>query len=237
MRRPRAAQGHGRVNGPSRATPPRRRCRVLAGKPSGYARSPVERATSFKGADGITVHRSRQSLRRLTRISALPRCGHAMPSFDVVSKLDEHELTNAIDQANRELTKRFDFKGSNAEFELSDGVVTMKADAEFRLKQMQDILMQRLAARGIDVRCAKFEDPEVNLATARQKVTLRQGIEQALAKKIVKLIKDSGSKVQAQIQGDQLRIVGKKRDELQETIALLRKSDLEMPLQYENFRD
>ncbi len=160
-----------------------------------------------------------------------------MPSFDVVSRLDEHELTNAVDQANRELAKRFDFKGSDAVFELSDTVVTLKADAEFRLKQMQDILMQRLAARGIDIRCAEIADPEVNLASARQKVMLRQGIEQALAKKIVKLIKDSGSKVQAQIQGDQLRIVGKKRDELQATIALLRASDLEMPLQYENFRD
>lgn len=160
-----------------------------------------------------------------------------MPSFDIVSKLDSHELTNAVDQANRELDKRFDFKGSGAAFELSDGVVTLKAEAEFRLKQMQDILFQRLAARGIDVRCADLADPEVNLATARQKVTLKQGIEQALAKKIIKLIKDSGSKVQAQIQGDQLRVIGKKRDELQETIALLRKSDLEMPLQYENFRD
>jgi uncharacterized protein YajQ (UPF0234 family) len=160
-----------------------------------------------------------------------------MPSFDIVSKLDSHELTNAVDQANRELDKRFDFKGSGATFELSDGVVTLKAEAEFRLKQMQDILFQRLAARGIDVRCAELADPEVNLATARQKVTLKQGIEQALAKKIIKLIKDSGSKVQAQIQGDQLRVIGKKRDELQDTIALLRKSDLEMPLQYENFRD
>lgn len=160
-----------------------------------------------------------------------------MPSFDIVSKLDSHELTNAVDQANRELDKRFDFKGSGATFELSDSVVTLKAEAEFRLKQMQDILFQRLAARGIDVRCAELADPEVNLATARQKVTLKQGIEQALAKKIIKLIKDSGSKVQAQIQGDQLRVIGKKRDELQETIALLRQSELEMPLQYENFRD
>lgn len=160
-----------------------------------------------------------------------------MPSFDIVSKLDEHELTNAVDQANRELTKRFDFKGTQAQFELADAVVTLRADAEFRLKQMQDILMQRLAARGIDVRCAEIADPEVNLATARQKVTLKQGIEQALAKKIIKLIKDSGSKVQTQIQGDQLRVIGKKRDELQETIAILRASDLEMPLQYENFRD
>lgn len=160
-----------------------------------------------------------------------------MPSFDIVSKLDEHELTNAVDQANRELAKRFDFKNSKAEFELSESVVTLRADAEFRLKQMQDILMQRLAARGIDIRCAEIADPEVNLATARQTVTLKQGIEQPLAKQIIKLIKDSGSKVQAQIQGDQLRIVGKKRDELQTTIALLRASALDMPLQYENFRD
>ena len=160
-----------------------------------------------------------------------------MPSFDVVSKLDSHELTNAVDQANRELDKRFDFKGSGATFELGDGVVTLKADAEFRLKQMQDILLQRLTARSIDVRCVDIADAEVNLATARQNVTLKQGIEQALAKKIIKLIKDSGSKVQAQIQGDQLRIIGKKRDELQATIALLRASNLDMPLQFENFRD
>lgn len=160
-----------------------------------------------------------------------------MPSFDIVSKLDSHELTNAVDQASRELDKRFDFKGSGASFELSDGVVVLKADAEFRLKQMQDILLQRLSARGIDVRCVDIADAEVNLASARQNVTLRQGIEQALAKKIIKLIKDSGSKVQAQIQGDQLRVIGKKRDELQDTIALLRKSELEMPLQFENFRD
>jgi uncharacterized protein YajQ (UPF0234 family) len=160
-----------------------------------------------------------------------------MPSFDIVSKLDTHELDNAVDQASRELDKRFDFKGSGASFELADRVVTLKADAEFRLKQMQDILLQRLSARGIDVRCADIADPEVNLASARQNVTLKQGIEQPLAKKIIKLIKDSGSKVQAQIQGDQLRVTGKKRDELQAVIALLRKSELEMPLQFENFRD
>ncbi len=160
-----------------------------------------------------------------------------MPSFDIVSKLDAHEVANAVDQAGRELDKRFDFKGSGAAFEHADGVVTLKADAEFRLKQMQDILLQRLAARGIDVRCAKIEEAEVNLASARQKVILRQGIEQALAKKLVKLIKDAGVKVQAQIQGDQLRVTGKKRDDLQATIALLRASDVEMPLQYENFRD
>ena len=160
-----------------------------------------------------------------------------MPSFDIVSRLDIHELANAVDQANRELDKRFDFKGSGATFELSESVVTLKADAEFRLKQMQDVLLQRLSARGIDVRCADIADAEVNLASARQNVTLKQGIEQPLAKKIIKLIKDSGSKVQAQIQGDQLRVTGKKRDELQTAIALLRKSEIEMPLQFENFRD
>lgn len=160
-----------------------------------------------------------------------------MPSFDVVSKLDAHELTNAVDQANRELDKRFDFKGSGASFELGENLVTLKADAEFRLKQMQEILLQRLAARGIDIRCAEIKDPDINLASARQVVVLRQGIDQALAKKLVKLVKESAIKVQAQIQGEQLRIIGKKRDDLQETIAFLRKADVEMPLQFENFRD
>src|SRR5690606_18911631 len=170
------------------------------------------------------------------RMAALPRNPH-MPSFDIVSRLGTHELANAVDQANRELDKRFDFKGSGATFELSESVVTLHADAELRLKPMQDIPLQRLSARGIDVRCADIADAEVNLASARQNVTLKQGIEQPLAKKIIKLIKDSGSKVQAQIQGDQLRVTGKKRDELQTAIALLRKSEIEMPLQFENFRD
>ena len=161
-----------------------------------------------------------------------------MPSFDVVSKLDLHELTNAIDQANRELANRFDFKGSDAVFERSEEtVVTLKAPAEFQLKQMLEILKQRLAARHIDIRCAEIADPEVNLATARQKVTLKQGIEQALAKDMVKRIKDAKLKVEVQIQGDKLRIVGKKRDDLQTAIALLRGAEIKMPLQYENFRD
>ncbi|HEX3122186.1 MAG TPA: YajQ family cyclic di-GMP-binding protein [Rhodanobacteraceae bacterium] len=161
-----------------------------------------------------------------------------MPSFDVVSKLDLHELTNAIDQANRELANRFDFKGSDAIFERSEEtVVTMKAPAEFQLKQMLEILKQRLAARHIDIRCAEIDDAEVNLATARQKVTLKQGIEQALSKDIVKRIKDAKLKVDVQIQGDKLRIVGKKKDDLQTAIALLRGADIKMPLQYENFRD
>ncbi len=160
-----------------------------------------------------------------------------MPSFDIVSKLDAHEVTNAVDQANRELDKRFDFRGANAAFERSEFVVTLRADAEFRLKQMQEILYQRLVARGIDIRCAKADDAEVNLAAARQKITLRQGIEQALAKDIVKRLKESGLKVQAQIQGDQLRVSAKQRDDLQLAIAFLRKSELDMPLQFENFRD
>ena len=160
-----------------------------------------------------------------------------MPSFDIVSKLDLHELTNAVDQANRELVNRFDFKGTGAEFVREETVVTMKAQAEFQLKQMLDILKQRLAARQIDIRCMEVDDPETNLASAKQKVTLKQGIEQPLAKEIVKKIKDAKLKVEAQIQGDKLRVTGKKRDDLQTAIALLRATDLKMPLQYENFRD
>lgn len=161
-----------------------------------------------------------------------------MPSFDVVSKLDLHELTNAVDQANRELANRFDFKGTDAVFERNEEtVVTLKAPAEFQLKQMLEILKQRLASRHIDIRCAEIADPEINLATARQNVTLKQGIEQPLAKDIVKRIKDARLKVDVQIQGDKLRVVGKKKDDLQSAIALLRGADIKMPLQYENFRD
>ena len=161
-----------------------------------------------------------------------------MPSFDVVSKLDLHELTNAIDQANRELTNRFDFKGTDAVFEREgESVVLLKAQAEFQLKQMLDILKQRLAARHIDIGCAEIAEPEINLATARQKITLKQGIDQPLAKDIVKRIKEAKLKVEAQIQGDKLRVNGKKRDDLQAAMALLRNADIKMPLQYENFRD
>ena len=160
-----------------------------------------------------------------------------MPSFDIVSKLDLHELTNAVDQANRELTNRFDFKGTGAVYEREETVVTLKAQAEFQLKQMLDILKQRLASRQIDIRCMEVDDAETNLASAKQKVTLKQGIEQPLAKEIVKKIKDAKLKVEAQIQGDKLRVTGKKRDDLQTAIALLRAADLKMPLQYENFRD
>lgn len=160
-----------------------------------------------------------------------------MPSFDIVSEIDLHELTNAVDQANRELGQRFDFKGSGARYEREESVVTLHAQAEFQLKQMLDILKVRLASRGIDIRCADVAEPETNLASARQKVTLKQGIDAALAKDIVRRVKDAGLKVQVQIQGDKLRATGKKRDDLQATIAFLRGADLPMPLQFDNFRD
>jgi len=161
-----------------------------------------------------------------------------MPSFDIVSRLDLHELTNAVDQAGRELSNRFDFKGAGAAFEREgETVVVLKAQAEFQLKQMLDILKQRLAARHIDIRCAEVADPEVTLGAAKQTVTLRQGIEQALAKDIVRRIKDAKLKVDTQIQGDKLRVSAKKKDDLQTAIALLRAADLAMPLQYENFRN
>ncbi len=160
-----------------------------------------------------------------------------MPSFDVVSEVDTHELTNAVDQAVRELTQRFDFKGSDATFELDDTTVTMSAPAEFQLKQMLEILKLRIAKRGIDIACLEVKDPIVNLATAKQLVLVKQGIDQETGKKISRLLKDSKLKVQAQIQGDKVRVSGKKRDDLQEAIAFLRKTDVEMPLQFNNFRD
>jgi cyclic-di-GMP-binding protein len=160
-----------------------------------------------------------------------------MPSFDVVSELDGHEVANAVDQANREVDTRFDFKGSGARFEVADFVVSLEAQADFQLKQMIDILTQKLSRRGIDVACMKVEDAEIALNKARQKVLLKHGIESDLARKIVKLVKESKLKVQSQIQGDQVRITGKKRDDLQDAIALLKKAELGLPLQFSNFRD
>jgi uncharacterized protein YajQ (UPF0234 family) len=160
-----------------------------------------------------------------------------MPSFDVVSEVDKHELTNAVDQANRELSTRFDFKGTNAKMELEGYVVTQSATTAFQLNQMLDILRGRLAARGIDVRCLDVEDPTVNLGGARQKVTLKQGIEQPVSKKLIAAIKEAKLKVETQITGEKLRITGKKRDDLQTAIALLKKTDVELPLQFDNFRD
>ena len=162
-----------------------------------------------------------------------------MPSFDAVSELDGHELTNAVDQANRELSQRFDFKDTGATYELKEkeSIVSLKAPAEFQLKQMVDILTQRLSKRGIDVRCMEKKDPVTNLAEARQDILLRHGVDQDTGKKLQKLVKDSKLKVQAQIQGDKLRVTGKSRDDLQAAIALLKKAELDRPLQFENFRD
>ena len=160
-----------------------------------------------------------------------------MPSFDVVSEVDTHELTNAVDQATRELTQRFDFKGSDATFELEETTVTMSAKAEFQLKQMLEILKLRISKRGIDVRCLEVKDPDVNLATAKQEVIVRHGIDADTGRTVARLLKDSKIKVQAQIQGDKVRVTGKKRDDLQEAIAFLRKAEVGVPLQFSNFRD
>jgi len=160
-----------------------------------------------------------------------------MPSFDVVSEIDRHELTNAVDQASRELSQRFDFKDTGATFVLEDTTVTMSAPAEFQLKQMLEILKLKLAKRGIDLTCLELKDPIVNLATAKQQVLLRHGIDQDAGRKVLRAIKDSKLKVQAQMQGDKVRVSGKKRDDLQEAIALLRKGGFEVPLQFNNFRD
>ena len=160
-----------------------------------------------------------------------------MPSFDIVSEVDKHELANAIDQAQRELGNRFDFRNVDAKFELEGFVVSARAPSEFQLQQMRDILDARLIARRIDVRCIDAGAVETNVAGARQKLTVKQGIEQKLAKKIVGAIKDAKLKVEAQINGEKLRVSGKKRDDLQLAIALLRKGEFELPLQFENFRD
>lgn len=160
-----------------------------------------------------------------------------MPSFDVVSEIDMHEAANAVDQANREVGTRFDFKGTGAKFEQNENVVTMHGESEFQLEQMRDILFAKLSKRGIDLVCVELGKAEQLGKEARQTVTLRQGIDAELGKKITKLIKDQKMKVQASIMGEKVRVTGKKRDDLQEAIALLRKQELGMPLQYENFRD
>jgi uncharacterized protein YajQ (UPF0234 family) len=160
-----------------------------------------------------------------------------MPSFDVVSTVDSHELKNAVDQARRELEKRYDLRGTNARFELEGYIVKQFAASEYQLDQLLDILRLRLSARGIDPRCLDLGQVESNLAETRRTLTIRQGIEQLAAKKLVAKIKESKLKVEAQINGDKLRVTGKKRDDLQTAIALLKKMDFELPLQFENFRD
>jgi len=161
-----------------------------------------------------------------------------MPSFDIVSDVNQVEVRNAVDQANKEIGNRFDFKGSDARVEYNDKTLTLFADDEFKLKQVTDILMGKLAKRQVDVRSLKFEDPEkVSGNKVKQAVAVRTGVEQELAKKIVRLLKDNKLKVQGSIQGDTVRVSGPKRDDLQTAIALLRKSITDFPLQYQNFRD
>jgi uncharacterized protein YajQ (UPF0234 family) len=160
-----------------------------------------------------------------------------MPSFDIVSELDKHEVTNAVDQANREVQSRYDFKGVAAKFELNGDSVQMEADVDFQLKQMIEVLRAKLISRGIDIKCLEEKDPELSGVKARQELMLKQGLDQPTCKKITKQIKDAKLKVQAQIQGEKVRVTGKKRDDLQQAIALLKDADIEMPLQFNNFRD
>jgi uncharacterized protein YajQ (UPF0234 family) len=160
-----------------------------------------------------------------------------MPSFDVVSEVDMQEVRNAVDQANRELTNRFDFKNTGAKFALTDKQITLTAPNEFQVKQMYDILTGRFTARKVDSRCLSPATPQVNVNETRQVVTVQMGIETDLAKKLVKLIKEQKLKVQPSIQGDKVRVTGKKKDDLQEIIGFLKDTNIGRPLQFENYRD
>ena len=159
-----------------------------------------------------------------------------MPSFDVVSELDKHEVTNAVDNAMKELERRYDLRGKGS-FEFKEKVVTLTAEADFQLEQMIEILKLSLVKRKIDVQCLELKDAYASGKVVKQEATLREGIDKELAKKIVAHIKDAKLKVQAAIQGEQVRVTGKKRDDLQEAIALLRGHEFGMTLQYNNFRD
>jgi uncharacterized protein YajQ (UPF0234 family) len=160
-----------------------------------------------------------------------------MPSFDAVSELNAHEVANAIDQANRELAQRFDFKDTGARFELKEFTVTMHAQVDFQLKQMLEILKLRLSKRGIDLVCLDVKEAQTTLSAAHQEVLLKHGVDQETGKKMTRLLKDSKLKVQASLQGEKVRVTGKQRDDLQSAMALLRAAKLEVPLQFNNFRD
>jgi len=160
-----------------------------------------------------------------------------MPSFDVVSEVDSHELKNAVDQANREIGNRFDFKGSDSKVELNGTEMKVLSDSKFRVEQVVSVLHQKLAKRGIDISCLEAGDVDEALKDAKQVIKVREGLDKELAKKVVKKIKDSKLKVQAAIQGEQVRVTGKKRDDLQSVMALLKDADIGIPLQYNNFRD
>jgi len=160
-----------------------------------------------------------------------------MPSFDIVSEVDTHELNNAIDQANREVGTRYDFKGASASFKFGDDVITMETESDFQLGQMLDILYNKCAKRGVDLGNLEAGDVELIGQRAIQKIIVKQGIDKDLARKIVKKIKEEKLKVQSAIQGDQVRVTGKKRDDLQSVIAMLKDADMGLPLQFNNFRD
>ena len=161
-----------------------------------------------------------------------------MPSFDIVSEVNQVEVRNALDQTNKEVSTRFDFKGSDARVEHAEKTLTIYADDDFKLKQVTDILTGKLTKRGVDIRALKYGTIEkISGNKVKQAVTVRTGVEQELAKKIQRLVKDSKLKVQASIQGDAVRVTGAKRDELQNAIALIKKSITDFPLQYQNFRD
>ena len=161
-----------------------------------------------------------------------------MPSFDIVSEVEMNEVQNTVDNANRELQSRFDFRGADASYELKNGVIKLSADADFQIKQMMDILRDKAAKRKVD---PTVFDSSADITQSGKKyfkeIKLKEGIPMDLAKKIVKMVKDSKIKVQTQIQGETIRVTGKKRDDLQEVIQLVRKNDLGQPFQFNNFRD
>lgn len=160
-----------------------------------------------------------------------------MPSFDIVSEVDMHEVSNAVDQSNREVSTRFDFKGTDSSFQHKEGEITSISQSEFQLGQMLDILRGKLSKRGIDVACLEIKEPVVSGKQARQEIIVRQGLSTELCRKLVKEIKASKIKVQSSIQGDRVRVSGKKRDDLQRVISLAREVELDMPVQFVNFRD
>jgi len=160
-----------------------------------------------------------------------------MPSFDVVSEVDLHELRNAVDQANKEVTTRYDFKGTDCSFELTDEVITLKAEGEFQIKQMRDVLRSKMVARKVDTAALDIQDVEGQLKNTRQRILLKQGLDGDAGRKINKAIKEGKFKVKSQMQDKQVRVTGKKRDDLQQVMAMLRGSDMGVPLQFTNFRD
>ena len=160
-----------------------------------------------------------------------------MPSFDVVSEVDFHEVTNAVDQSNREIQTRFDFRGVDAKFERKEDVVRITAEADIQLDQMIDILRAKLVKRSIDPRVMDIGDQEHVGKLLHKNIKIKEGIESLLAKKVVKMVKDKKMKVQAAIQGEKVRVTGKKRNDLQQVMSMLKEEEINTPLQYNNFRD